>query len=385
MPTQIRRGLWLTAFLSHFVLALTQVFDDEHFRSLAADGLDAMYNCEFDQAHLQFTSLQAAYPNHPGPLFLMGTNRWWQSYLSADNQYHAYIDSVISLSIEANDEFLKESPHQIEYTFFGYMGYALRARLRTLQQEWLGAANQGRKALPFLSDCLAYTTESPEFYFAAGIYHYYAETYPRDHFYVRPFMVFFPNGDAELGVSELEQAVAVPNFTRPEAMYYLSYIYLEEVARDPEKARQISAQLYREYPRNPWFACEYARVRVHTGYHAQALTVLDSLVNVYQTIAELGLTDKLMVRVHHYRGLCLFHGRGHYEAAIEAFQQSIYLAEGNERLASSDYVPANYYYLACCYRRLDYSEEAKAAFRKVLASDNNERYEKRAKKALADL
>lgn len=372
-----------------------QVFDDAHFRALAAQGLDATYDCAFERADAVFQQLEAEYPTHPAPQFLLATNRWWQSYQSTTPHFHAYIDSTVQRCLALNEAHLKDSPHQLEYTFFAYMGHALHARLATLRQEWWAAANRGRKALPFLDDCLAYTSESPEFFFAAGIYHYYAETYPKAHFYVRPFMVFFPSGDAELGVQELEQAIAVPNFTRLEAMYYLSYIYLEPAARDEGKALRVSAQLYREHPLNPWFACEYARVRVHLGQHAAALPTLDSLCAAYQqlpqanervhTSLETPLTTKLMVRTEHYRGLCFLHGQQAYPQAIGAFQRSLTLAELDGGLQGADYLAANQFYLGQCYEATEQPELAQAAFEQVLALDGNERYQKRAKAALARL
>ena len=392
------RWIQLIAWVSLLIPPLagrTQVFDDVEFRERAAVGLDLTYDAAFEQAHEVFASLREDYPAHPAPLFLMATNRWWQSYISTTTHYHGFIDSTARLCLSLNDEHLADSPHQLEYTFFGYMGHALHARLATLRQEWLAAANRGRKALPYLSDCLKYTAQSPEFFFAAGIYHYYAETYPKDHFYVRPFMVFFPNGDAALGVQELERAIAEPNFTRIEAMYYLSYIYLEPSARDEAKALQVSAQLYHEHAANPWFACEYARVRVHLGKHAQALPTLDSLAQAYQQEAGdepvvrnsliTNLTTKLQVRVQHYRGLCFLQGQKSYQAGAEAFQASLELAQLSEALAGSDYIAANHYYLGRCYQGLEQVEQAREHFERVLKLDGNERYEKNARQALAEL
>jgi tetratricopeptide (TPR) repeat protein len=385
----------LSYFLGTYLLLPAQIFDDAHFREVAAKGLKATYDCAFERANVAFMELREDYPSHPAPLFLMATNRWWQSYMSTTTYYHPYIDSVVTLSLTLNDATLKKSTYQLEYNFFAYMGHALHARLATLRQEWFAAANRGRKALPYLGDCLTYTSESPEFFFAAGIYHYYAETYPQDHFYVRPFMIFFPNGNAALGVEELEQAVAVPNFTRMEAMYYLSYIYLEPNARDEAKALRVSSLLYREHPKNPWFACEYARVRVHLGQHQAALPTLDSLSAAYQALPEAGkraytslttpLTTKLMVRVEHYRGLCYLDGLGDDAQAMAAFESSLALAQLDGGLAGTDYLAANHFYLGNCYARVGRIAEARTAYEQVIALDGNERYEKRARKALASL
>ena len=145
----------------------------------------------FEKANEVFESLQQEYPDHPGPYFLLATNRWWQSYITVDQVYHSYIEQQLDLALRHNQRLKNREDAHLEYVFFQYMCYAFKTRLHTLRREWLAAANDGRKALPYLRDGLRYAQSSAEFYFSAGIYHYYAATYPEDHFYVRPFMVFF--------------------------------------------------------------------------------------------------------------------------------------------------------------------------------------------------
>jgi len=391
--------LKLKSLLIYLILGLpsglsAQVFTDQHFRDLAAEGLEDTYNCAYEQAHATFSQLAEEYPTHPAPYFLLATNRWWQTFITTSHELHPQIETLLDTVLHLNETQLEASPYQLEYNFFQYMTYAFKARLHTLRHEWMSAANDGRKALPYLGECLAYADSSAEFYFSAGIYHYYADTYPRDHFYVRPFMIFFPDGNAELGLQELEKAVSVPNFTRPEAMYYLSYIYLEKGVRSKEKAQAISAQLHREYPGNPWFACEYARVRVHTGKHREALPVLDQLIGRYESIP--GSDDQqitslvspyttfLMTRVWHYRGMCMMYGKKRHEEAIMAFEKSLKYADLCG-LEGEPYLPASWYYIGRCKEALELPEEAVFAYRKVLKMDGNEAYEDKAKAALKNL
>jgi tetratricopeptide (TPR) repeat protein len=371
-----------------------QVFTDAAFRAMAQEGLQQLYDARFATAEATFSQLGEAYPTHPGPAFLLATNRWWQSMMCNTHHFDAYIDSQLQRCLTLNEEYLRGSPYLEEYALFQYLGHALHARLASHRREWFTAANRGRKLLPYLDECLAYAEHNVEFCFAAGIYHYYAATYATSHSVVKPFMAFFPEGDVSQGIAELERAVAEPNFTRPEAMYYLSYIYLEPYARDTVRAQQISRQLYQRYPHNPWFACEYARVHVHTGFHDQARPVLAQLIQRYEAQAGAKVrfvsvlhsiyTTKLAMRAHHYRGLCFLDGAQDYLAAAEDFETSLRYAE-RCGLEADHYVAASRFYLGRCYQALGHKAQARTAYQRCYEMEGNEGFEERAEAALERL
>lgn len=366
-----------------------QVFHDTTFRAEAARGLDYTYALDFAAADRVYRALKARYPRHPAPHFLMATNRWWQSYISTTSHFHpeihAQIDSVLALN-----EVLKEQPaHALEYTFFQYMGHALRTRLHILRQEWFYAANAGRKALPYLKDGLHYAQASPEFYFSAGIYHYYAATYPETHYYVRPFMVFFPNGDAKLGLQELEQAARTPNYTQAEAMYYLADIYLNQ-EQDTSRGLALGARLHQRYPGNTWFTLTYARALVVANQAQAALAHLDALVTAFEaqagyrnrhiTSLESRHTTLVMQYTYATRGRALF-DLGQAAAAEASLRASLHCHHLSHR-ASDPYLPETWYYLGRSLSAQGRASEAQAAYRRCLDLPANEAVRAAAKAAL---
>lgn len=373
------RGMLLVGLmLSTGSICLAQLLEDSLFCQQARQGLNHTYNADFDAAQVIFEALADSHPEHPAPHFLLATNRWWQTFICVTPHFHRYIDQQVQMALAKNERFLADSPWPQEYTLFQYLGHALHARLATHRFEWFTAANRGRKVIPYLDDCIAYADSNVEFCFAAGIYHYYAATFAQTNALVRPFMAFFPDGNVTKGLSELERAVAEPNFTQPEALYYLTYIYLEPAARDTVRAQQIAHQLWRAYPQNPWFACEYARVKVHTGFHADALPVLDALIERYeaqpgaaeQLISSLSsaYTTKLAMRAYHYRGLARLDGEQAYEQAKLDFEVSLRYA-ARCGIEEDHYVAAGWFYLGRCHEGLQQPARAQEAYRKAEEAD----------------
>ncbi|MEM7367513.1 MAG: hypothetical protein AAF587_02860 [Bacteroidota bacterium] len=381
----------LLAFVS-VQMSLAQVFHDDYFRSRAEQGLDLTYNFEFEEAEDVFEDLLEAYQDHPAPYFLLATNRWWQSYITIDETYHAYIEEQLDLALDKNEGLEDRDEAHLEYVFFQYMCYAFKTRLHTLRREWLSAANEGRKALPYLRDGLDYARSSPEFYFSAGIYHYYAATYPDKHYYVRPFMIFFPDGDEEKGIEELELAANTPNFAQPEAMYYLGDIYLQRTGA-LEQGIEMKRQLHRAYPNNSWFKVDYAKGLIHAQQYEEADILLTEMIAEFENLPdhrhrlisslESTLSTQVMDRVYHYQGVVLMRYYQAYEQAIEHFGISLELGELGD-WDISPLPPSNYLHIGLCYDRLEMRGDAIEAYESALDFDQADHVEVRAKACLKD-
>jgi len=366
--------------LLHFSQLPAQVFEDTYFRAEAKKGLDKVYNLEFEEGNKIFSSLKTNYPTHPAPYFLLALNRWWQSYISTTPAYHDYILEQLDLSLLYNERLASSESLALEHTFFQYMCYAFKTRLHILQREWLKAANNGRKALKYLEKGFDFTGKAPEFYFSSGIYHYYAATYPQDHAYVRPFMVFFPDGDEKLGLEELHKASAVENFTQIEALYYLGDIYLEQ-KKEFITALDLKLKLYTSYPQNTWFAADYARSLISNQQFGKAVRILEEIQQKFEsqsgyedlaiTSLQSRYTSLLMMRVYHYLGLCAMKQLADYESALSFFDQSLLMAK-LAKVEVDPYLPENMYHLGLCKEKLDKLPEAIIAYETALDMDDND-------------
>ncbi len=370
-----------------------QILEDSMFMARAHAGLNLTYNGRYDEADQAFEGLLEDFPAHPAPHFLKATNRWWQSSTCVTPFFHSIIDQQLRLGLEKSEQYLAVD-HPDEHALFQYLSHALHAKLAAYRQEWFTAANRGRKLIPYLDDCIAYSDSSVEFCFASGVYHYYAATIAESNVLLTPFMAFFPDGNVSKGLEELEESISSGSLTRPEAMYYLTYIYLEPSARDTVRAQVMAQRLHRDFPLNPWFTCEYARVKVHTGFHEEAIPVLDQLIANYEgqpgaiqkaiTCLESNYTTKLAMRAYHYRGLSYLDGRHDPERAIEDFQSSLdYAALCG--ISEDHYVAGSWYYQGRCHEELEQVEMARNAYLNAKEADAYGEFGDRINKSLKRL
>lgn len=367
-----------------------QVFENPDFRNRASVGMKMVYQLQFEAANSHFSQLEEDFEGHPAPHFLLALNRWWQSYLSpTDDHFHPYLESELSNCLELNRSLKNLPAYELEYLFFQYMSYAFRARLYILQHHYWKAANSGKKALTYLKKGFEFTDQAPEFYFSSGIYHYYAEVYPRNHPIVRPFMIFFPDGNANLGLAELEKAAAVPNFAQVEASFYLTSIYLHH-EKDFQKAHQVAQQLANEYPDNIWFQLDLAEILIATKTFPQAMRILETAQRSFEqhpaydrepiSSQEQSLSTYVMMRAYYLLGQIAFQHHT-FESALAHFRTSNRMAE-LASIESDAMLSANYLHIGYCYDRMGIREAAVEAYQKALKLPDNDAIKSRAKTCL---
>ncbi|MEO1447980.1 MAG: tetratricopeptide repeat protein [Bacteroidota bacterium] len=383
----MRLSLLFLSLIPHFLTA--QVFSDANFRKEAETGLHAMYNFEFEKAQAVFDQLETKWPEHPAPYFLQATNRWWQTYLSVDmSTYYGYIEKRTALALEKNKA-LKES-YPREFAFFAFMNHALVARLQSYRDNWMRAFNAARKTIGPVKDCISYVGNEPEFYMVAGLYHYYVATYGDIYPVARPFLSFFPDGDKEKGLKEIETAGSLPGLGQHEANFFLYYIYLDEEERLGD-GLALCGKLTRLFPKNTWFATDYARAMVLNGQYDGAGQLLDKIIARYEgqtghnsrslDSRSTRYTTHLMTRVYHIKGLQILRQHHEYDEALAVFQKSLAMSDLTG-IKEDNVVAGSQYYIGVCHDNLSQRQEAIAAYEDTLDMEENAPFKDRAKQGL---
>ncbi|MGH9774862.1 MAG: tetratricopeptide repeat protein [Candidatus Acidiferrales bacterium] len=108
---------------------------------------------------------------------------------------------------------------------------------------------------------LAIQPDAQDAYIALGAANYVIGSLPS---YKRAFLWFGGvHGDRVRGIQQLEQAAARGNYLRPFARIMLALALLRE--KQPARARDLFAELAKDYPENPQYAKEYAQARKSAG------------------------------------------------------------------------------------------------------------------------
>lgn len=269
------RNLLATLFILIFSMtafaqkrdSIPQLLLDLEIQIEATDGINYMYNYDFKRADSQFSWLRNKYGWHPLPHFLLGLSQWWRIVPNVnDETYDAaflkYMDQSIMV---AQNIFDKGST--VEGGFFLSAAHAFKGRLYAERKQWTKAASEGKKSLKYLEYCRDQESYGAEVLFGDALYNYYSVWIPENYKILKPMMVFFRDGDKELGRKQLQNVANNAFYTRTEAQYWLMKI--ENGEGNTEKAMFLSDYLHKTFPNNAYFHRYYLRMLYQKGRRTQ--------------------------------------------------------------------------------------------------------------------
>ena len=264
-------------FLCFSASSFAQLLNDNDSKQFIIRGLDKLYNYEFKEADTYFQNVKVKYPKHPVTPLLSALQVQWQNLPVEQNpkalaQYLALLEKCITSA-----EILLQDPStKAEAIFFLTASHGYIALVLNYKKEQVKAANEARKAYVYLKDGKQLTEKNPEFLFTSGLYNFYRIQYPETHPIVKPIMLFFENGNKKLGMQQLEQCVQKSVFSRIEAAYYLTGLYIKYESNYP-KALVYSNWLHERYPNNLIYMMRHAETLIMNGKIDDALPIIQQL------------------------------------------------------------------------------------------------------------
>jgi tetratricopeptide (TPR) repeat protein len=256
-----------------------QILKDAQMKSVVVDGLNKSYNFQFAEAEENYKQIKLKYPNNPAYYTLMHMMLYTQYAPIKDHpkikaQYLYHLNKAVELS----EKMIKKNENDAEAIFFMLSSLGSLAAWEADNDEMLKGVNTARKAFPNMKKGMKLTESHPDFLFTTGLYNYYIEQYPEDHPIVKPFMIFFSDGNKKLGLSQMEQCSKKAIFTYVESGYYAAYIYLKHENR-PDKALPILDYLLEKYPNNLLFRTKYTEALIGLNKFELANKSIENLVN----------------------------------------------------------------------------------------------------------
>ena len=291
-----------------------------HYDSLVTAGINQIYSIEFSEAEKIFKELAAEYPDHPAGKFFPAMIYWWKILLDTGNeQYDEIFYEEIGKVIDFCDKLLDENPDNVDALFFKGGAIGFRGRLRVIRESWLKAASDGRDALPIVEQAAKLDPENVDVQLGFGIYNYYASVIPEEYPIVKPLMLFFPEGNKELGLKQLKNAAENGKYSRHESRYFLMTLY-SNYEKDNETAQLYSDRLTKAFPNNPIFERWRGRIAVKRS----DWTVADSIFRSVLMKAEKKLPGYTTIKVKReavYYIAYQHKNNGEYEEALEYFKR----------------------------------------------------------------
>jgi tetratricopeptide (TPR) repeat protein len=319
--------------------------------------LDAIYNMEFAEADGLIRQLQTRYPQHPIAPILRATQLELQYLPLSDNKAGtAQFIQVANQGLELAKKLLDKNEADPEGVFFALTAHSYLASLYNNQRESLKAVGESKKAYRFLKEGFNLLDKTPDFYFTTGLYNYYVERYPMDHAIVRPFMIFFDDGDIALGLKQMDVAAKRGIFMRAAANYYLAHILLKHEIQ-PAKAVPYAKYLADKYPANPLFGMINVEALLLAGRYGEVRPYLQRLRQ---------MTSKLVpMSISTFEGMLAEHADHNDKEATELYQAA--LRQPYTDPYTKEYHAFSYAGLARIATRANNINQAKIYYKKALA------------------
>ncbi len=275
---------WLT------LPARAQVLNDPALLQTIQKTLDHIYNFEFADADAQIRQLRTRLPQHPiGPI-LQATKLELQYLPLTDNQTAtAQFVEAANQGLELAKRLLNKNENDSEGVFFALTAHSYLSSLYNNQGETVRAVSESKKSYSYLKDGFKLMDRNPDFYFTTGLYNYYVERYPMDHPVVRPFMIFFNDGDMALGLKQMDVATKRGLFMRAGANYYVAHILLKHEMQ-PGRAVAYTKYLADKYPNNPLFGMINAEALLLAGRYAEARPYVQRLKQMNHKLVPTAIT-----------------------------------------------------------------------------------------------
>jgi nitrogen fixation-related uncharacterized protein len=237
----------------------TYLLLDKSLQFRITETVNALYNFEFEKSERGFLVMQYQYPEHPLPYFLMGLSTWWKIAPDIENkQFDDLFLDQMDVVIEKAEKILDEDPENKEAAFFLAGAYGFQGRLLSERKSWTKATFAGKNALKYLNLSRGEEELNPELLLGDALFNYFSVWIPENYPILKPVLAFFPKGDKELGLKQLEDVAQNSFYARVEAQYFLFRLYASE-EKQPYKALAITDYLHAKFPNNPYFHRSYAR------------------------------------------------------------------------------------------------------------------------------
>jgi tetratricopeptide (TPR) repeat protein len=338
--------------------------EDALFDSTTHRGIERVYNLEFEKAEKDFRLLIHMRPGQPAGKFFLAMVLWWRMMIDIDNTEHdeeflSDLDGVVDMC----DSLLAKNPEDVTAMFFKGGAIGFQGRLMFHRNDYIGAANAGRKALPLVQAAAALDPKNYDILLGSGMYDYYADVIPQEYPFLKPLLLFVPPGNKERGIEELTMASRRGKYASIESTYFLLQIYyLYE--HDYGKALSLAQELHRRFPRNMLFHRYLGRCNVSLSNWSVAQRIFSEIV-VDAQAGMRGYGADAEREAQYYLGVTAMM-EGRYEEGLQHFYRCDELSRTLDREGASGFMSMANLKIGMIYDIQGKRDLAISQYRKVL-------------------
>lgn len=334
------------------------IWNDKASLDSLKKGIHNIYNFEFEKAENIQHRIEKKYPNQPAMLMYDALILYWKYYpLLAETKTGNSYEWLLLKSLEESKGQLAKHPEHELTIFFDMMP-------RMMLLEYYADNGLGLRSIPHLSKVyesiikgfeLCKTT--PEFYFTTGLYNYYIEAYPEANPFYKPFVIFFPGGDKELGLKQLYKCWQLSGFVGAEAISFLTYIQIN-FENNYSSGVKYGEEISKSFPDNPLFSQYYIQLLLLSKQYSKANEVLTLFKKKHQMNAFYSNVFKV------YEGIIEEHLHSNKQKAEQLYNSAIEALEPFGNYANR-YKSYAYFGLSRIYKARKLNDKASVFYSKA--------------------
>ncbi len=254
-----------------------QLLKDPEAIAMVREGIDNIYNLEFEDGEKVINQVKAKFPDHPIGHLMVAFSMYWQYLPIQENKAKMgeYVTTLNKCIASVEKHYGKDSKDP-EVLFFKMASHGYLAMMYNYQGHVVKAVTEAKKAYYGLVGGMKFMGTNPDFYFTSGIYNFYVIQYPEDNPISKPLIYFFKSGDKALGLKQLDLATQKGLVTKAEASFFISRIYLQYQSR-PDIALAYTSKLNSWYPANSVYQMLHTETLLANGKYSEAERMLQKL------------------------------------------------------------------------------------------------------------
>ncbi|KXX68678.1 hypothetical protein [Flammeovirga sp. SJP92] len=245
----------LILFTSSYAQKSQKLWENEEALQCATSIMDALYKCDFETSDSLMLKYADLMNGHSSTALLKGLNVYWKNvpFDYENDESVSLLFDYLDRCIELCEKSYNKDASDFESIYFLLLARSMKARTYNYKGATWKAVSEAREVYSLTRKGMKNLERFDEFNFSSGIYNYYREFYPELNPIYKPFLSFFPSGNKDLGIQQLEFAEKHSIFTSTEAGRYLMWIYTRN---NNPKAVNIAYQFLNKYPNNQLFIFE---------------------------------------------------------------------------------------------------------------------------------
>jgi len=238
-------------FLSSFLLPANN-WENSPSELMVQDGINAMYNYEFENAITILDSAWVIDNTHPVTPFVLIAAKWLhtQTKEGYDASYEK-INSEVDATAPIYKSLISQYPDKAEYYLYLGSTFGIRARTALARKAWLDVLYFGYQGLKHIRLAQDMDETLMDVYMPIGLMEYFACLSAAPVKWGASLMGL--STDCEVGLKHLEIAANESHYSWIEASNVLTYAYLH-IEHDNIKTEKVIDSLVEAFPGHPYFA-----------------------------------------------------------------------------------------------------------------------------------